>query len=150
MKGEPIVILMVEDNMDHAELILRCFDDHRLANKVFHVTDGEAALHYVYGSGPFTDRTVYPRPNLILLDLRIPKVDGLEVLTQIKQAETTKHIPVVILTSSENEKDLLSAYSNFVNSYVVKPLDYDKFMTLMEELNFYWLGWNRVPYDGSK
>ncbi len=85
-------------------------------------------------------------PSLILLDLRIPKIDGLQVLTQIKQNEDLKQIPVVVLTSSENEKDLLAAYHNYVNSYVVKPLNYAKFTKLMEELNFYWLGWNKVPY----
>jgi CheY-like chemotaxis protein len=144
--GEPIIILMVEDNLDHAELILRCFEEHRFVNKVFHVTNGEAALSYVQGTGEYDDRIKYPLPNLILLDLRIPKIDGLEVLSKIKQDENLKHIPVVILTSSENEKDLLAAYNSYVNSYVVKPLDYNKFMQLMKELNFYWLGWNKIPY----
>lgn len=146
MIGEPIIILMIEDNVDHAELILRCFEENHFANKIFHVTDGEAALHYLHGTGDFTDRGRYPLPNLILLDLRIPKIDGVEVLTQIKHDVKLKYIPVVILTSSESEKDLLAAYDNFVNSYVVKPLDYDKFIQLMKELKFYWLGWNKVPF----
>lgn len=141
---KPFAILMVEDNVDHAELMLRCFEEHKVANKVFHVADGEAALHYLHGTDGFSDRTIHPLPNLILLDLRIPKIDGLQVLAQIKQDEALKHIPVVVLSSSDNEKDLLAAYNNYVNSYVVKPLDYDKFMRLMEELNFYWLGWNKV------
>lgn len=145
MQGEPIVILMVEDNVDHAELILRCFEEHRIANRIVHVTDGEAALNYLQGEGEYSDRTANPLPSVILLDLRIPKVDGLQVLTQIKHDEELKHIPVVVLSSSENEKDILTAYKNYVNSYVVKPLDYDKFIRLMEELNFYWLGWNKGP-----
>lgn len=143
LKG-PIIILMVEDNVDHAELILRCFEENKIVNQVVHVTDGEAALHYLYGEDEFKDRKKYPLPNLMLLDLRIPKIDGLQVLEQMKQDENLKHIPVVVLSSSENEKDLLTAYKNYVNSYVVKPLDYDKFMGLMEELNFYWLGWNKT------
>lgn len=145
MQGEPIVILMVEDNVDHAELILRCFEEHRIANRIVHVTDGEAALNYLQGEGEYSDRAANPLPSVILLDLRIPKVDGLQVLTQIKHDEELKHIPVVVLSSSENEKDILTAYKNYVNSYVVKPLDYDKFIRLMEELNFYWLGWNKGP-----
>lgn len=144
MQKEPVGILMVEDNMDHAELILRCFEDNEIANRVFHVTDGEAALHYLYGTHNFEDREQYPLPKLILLDLRIPKIDGLQVLAQIKQAEDLKHIPVVVLSSSENEQDILTAYQNYVNSYVVKPLDYNKFMDLIQELNLYWLGWNKT------
>jgi len=146
MTGDQIVILMVEDNVDHAELILRCFEENSFFNKVFHVADGETALNYIYGAAGFKDRMRYPLPNLILLDLHIPKIDGLQVLKQIKQDQNLRHIPVVILTSSESEKDLLAAYNSFVNSYVVKPLDYDKFLQLVKELKFYWLDWNKIPY----
>ena len=146
MNGDPLVILLVEDNTDHAELIMRCFEEHRVANRVYHLSDGEIALHYLTGVADYADRTKYPLPHLILLDLRIPKIDGLQVLTQIKKDDLLRQIPVVVLSSSENEKDLLTAYENYVNSYVVKPLDFQKFMQLMEELNFYWLGWNKVPY----
>ncbi len=146
MNGDALVILLVEDNADHAELIMRCFEEHRVANRVYHLSDGETALHYLTGVAAYADRTQYPLPHLILLDLRIPKIDGLQVLTRIKKDDQLRQIPVVVLSSSENEKDLLTAYENYVNSYVVKPLDFQKFMQLMEELNFYWLGWNKVPY----
>lgn len=145
MMGEPLVILLVEDNTDHAELILRCFDEHRVINKVFHLPDGEVALNYINGVNEYADRTKYPMPNLILLDLRLPKIDGLHVLMHIKNNDEYKHIPVVILTSSENDKDVLTAYKNYVNSYLVKPMDYFKFNNLMNELGFYWLGWNKPP-----
>jgi CheY-like chemotaxis protein len=146
MKGEPIVILLVEDNSDHAELIMRCFEEHKIANKVYHLTDGEAAMNYLGGKNVYSDRNIYPMPNLILLDLRLPKIDGLQVLMNIRNTDYMKNIPVVILTSSENEKDIFSAYSNHVNSYLVKPVDYEKFNRLMDELGFYWLGWNKAPY----
>lgn len=146
MNGEPLVILLVEDNMDHAELILRCFEENRISNRVVHVTDGEAALNYLYGVDQFADRIEHPLPNLILLDLRLPKIDGLQVLLRVKQHERLKHIPVVVLSSSESEKDMIAAYDSYVNSYVIKPLDYERFISLMKELNFYWIGWNKVPY----
>jgi CheY-like chemotaxis protein len=146
MNGEPLVILLVEDNMDHAELILRCFEENRISNRVLHVTDGEAALNYLYGVEQFANRSEHPLPNLILLDLRLPKIDGLQVLLRIKQHERLKHIPVVVLSSSESEKDMIAAYDSYVNSYVIKPLDYERFISLMKELNFYWIGWNKVPY----
>ncbi|SEP47878.1 response regulator [Propionispora vibrioides] len=146
MNGEPLVILLVEDNMDHAELILRCFEENRISNRVLHVTDGEAALNYLYGVEQFANRSEHPLPNLLLLDLRLPKIDGLQVLLRIKQHERLKHIPVVVLSSSESEKDMIAAYDSYVNSYVIKPLDYERFISLMKELNFYWIGWNKVPY----
>ncbi|SHK06264.1 response regulator [Propionispora hippei] len=146
MNGEPLVILLVEDNLDHAELILRCFEENRISNRVLHVTDGEAALNYLYGVEQFANRSEHPLPNLILLDLRLPKIDGLQVLLKIKQHERLKHIPVVVLSSSESEKDMIAAYDSYVNSYVIKPLDYERFISLMKELNFYWIGWNKVPY----
>lgn len=145
MKGEPIKILLVEDNTDHAELILRSFNSHRIANRIFHVADGELAVDFIFGTGKFRDNEDVFKPNLILLDLRIPKIDGLEVLKLIKSTEKFKQIPVVILTSSEAEKDIFSAYNLQVNSYLTKPLDFAKFQQLMDDLGFYWLGWNVNP-----
>lgn len=142
---ESAVILIIEDNEDHAELIMRCFEEHQITNKAFHVADGEKALDFVFGRGEYQDRTKYPVPNLILLDLRIPKLDGLEVLKQVKRDERTKYIPVVILTSSSNEKDLLSAYDSYVNSYLVKPLTYEKYLKLINDLGQYWLEINNQP-----
>jgi len=143
MIGEPIKILLIEDNIDHAELVIRCFEKHRIMNSIYHVNDGEKAIDYLFGKNEFLNRAKFPIPNLILLDLRIPKIDGLEILTQIKSNDELKFIPVVVLSSSENEKDIHTAYSQYVNSYLVKPLDFDKFSSMMEELGFYWLGWNK-------
>jgi CheY-like chemotaxis protein len=138
--------LLIEDNPDHAELIARSFEDHRVANKLFHVTDGEAALDYLFRQGEYADPEKSPKPHVILLDLRLPKIDGQEVLRQIKVSDELKFVPVVVLTTSEAEKDVNSAYQNGANSYLAKPVDFDKFTQLMDDLGFYWLGWNRHPW----
>ncbi len=147
MQGEPSVILLVEDNLDHSELIQRCFREHLPTAAVYHVSDGEAALDYLFRrSGTVgADPQKSPRPHVILLDLRLPKVDGLEVLKVIKTDHDLRRIPVVILTSSEIEEDLVGAYDNHANSYLVKPVDFYKFTQLMNDLGLYWLGWNRHP-----
>jgi CheY-like chemotaxis protein len=145
MKENLVKILLVEDNYDHAELILRSFNSHRIANQVYHVADGEEAIDFIFGSGKFSSNPVSFLPNLILLDLRIPKIDGLEVLRMIKSSDLYKHIPVVVLTSSEAEKDIAKAYNLQANSYLAKPLDFNKFQQLMDDLGFYWLGWNVIP-----
>lgn len=145
MIGEPIFVMLVEDNLDHAELVMRTLEDHRIANKIRHFTDGQTALDYLLRRGEFHDPSATPRPHVILLDLRLPRVDGLEVLQTIKEDENLKAIPVVILTTSEAEKDVARAYYNHANSYLVKPLGYEEFRKLMEDLGFYWLGWNTHP-----
>jgi CheY-like chemotaxis protein len=145
MNGEPLIILLVEDNPDHAELIIRSFEEHRVANKIIHVQDGEAALDYLFQKGPYSSPESSPRPHVILLDLRLPKVDGLKVLEEIKASPDLRHIPVVALTTSESEKDMAGAYNRHVNSYLVKPVDFAKFSQLMDDLGFYWLAWNRNP-----
>jgi CheY-like chemotaxis protein len=142
MNAEPQEIMLIEDNLDHAELAMRSLKEHRVANVVRHFTDGESALDYLFHRNQFAG-TAAPRPMLILLDLRIPKVDGLEVLAQVKTSEETSTIPVVVLTTSEAERDLASAYQHHANSYVVKPVDFAKFGELMNDLGFYWLAWNR-------
>jgi CheY-like chemotaxis protein len=147
MEGEPLVILLVEDNPDHAELIKRSFQDHRLANKIYHVSDGEAALAYLFRQGEYADAGQSPRPHVILLDLRLPKIDGLGVLKEIKANEELRRIPVVIVTTSEAERDLAQAYDGHANSYLVKPVDFAKFTQLMTDLGFYWLGWNCFPWS---
>jgi len=146
MKGDPLNILLVEDNEDHAELVKRNFEQQRVANKITHLYNGEEALDYLFRRGAYED-SEHPVPNLILLDLRLPKIDGLSVLQQIKQSEDLRVIPTVVLTSSESDRDILSAYRNHVNSFLVKPLDFDKFSELMRELGMYWLGWNTNPYN---
>jgi CheY-like chemotaxis protein len=145
MNGEPLIILLVEDNPDHAELIVRSFEEHRIVNKIFHVLDGEAALDYLFHRRAYADPKSSPLPHVILLDLRLPKIDGLEVLKEIKSAPELRRIPVVALTSSESERDMVGAYNRHVNSYLVKPVDFEKFNKLMDDLGFYWLAWNRKP-----
>ena len=147
MDGEPLVILLVEDNPDHTELIMRSFQGHRVENKIYHVDNGEAAMDYLLRRGDFADLERSPRPHVILLDLRLPKMDGIEVLKRIKADKELSHTPVVILTTSDAEKDLVRAYEYNANSFLVKPVDFDRFDQLMNDLGFYWLAWNRTPVD---
>ncbi len=150
MKGQPFEILLVEDNADHAELIRRSFSANQVANRLNTVTDGQAALDYLFRQGRYTDPAANPRPDVILLDLRLPKVDGLEVLRQIKADEGLRNIPVVILTSSAADRDLTQAYARHANSYLVKPVSFKQFTELMADLGYYWLGWNRYPWEGAE
>lgn len=145
MMGEPVLVMLVEDNLDHAELVIRTLEDHRIANRIQHFSDGQTALDYLLRRGPYTDPENSPRPHIILLDLRLPRVDGLEVLQAIKADEDLQSIPVVILTTSEADKDVTRAYAHHVNSYLVKPVGFDEFSKLMNDLGFYWLGWNTNP-----
>jgi two-component system response regulator len=145
LTGEPLHILLVEDNEAHAELVIRGMRDQQVGNRIHHVVDGEQALDYLFLRGTFTDPVQHPRPNLVLLDLRLPRVDGLEVLRMIKTTPALLRIPVVILTSSDAEQDIAKSYDYHANSYVVKPLDFKTFTKLMKELGFYWLGWNAKP-----
>ena len=149
MKGEPLIILLVEDNPDHTELIVRSFQEYRVANQIYCVADGEAALDYLFRRGEYADPEDSPRPHVILLDLRLPRIDGMEVLKEVKADEQLRRIPVVILTTSEAEKDVVMAYDNHANSYLVKPVDFGKFTQLMDDLGFYWLGWNRKPWKSQ-
>lgn len=146
MNGEPLTILLVEDNPDHAELVMRNMEDFKVANSIIHVEDGEAALDYLYGRGTYADRKQFPMPHLMLLDLRLPKVDGLEVLKDIKGNVDLKALPVVILTTSDAERDLAMAYEYHANSYVTKPVCFDEFSQLLRDLGFYWLAWNKRPW----
>jgi CheY-like chemotaxis protein len=132
--GEPIDILLVEDNEAHAELVMRGLKDHRILNQVHHVPDGEAALQFLRREGKWSDPGTSPRPHVVLLDLRLPKVDGLEVLSEIKGDEALRSIPVVVLTTSEAERDVA----------LVKPVEFASFTKLMDDLGFYWLAWNKT------
>ncbi len=145
IKGEPIIIMLVEDDVGHAEIVRRNFEDCRVANRIVPVTDGQAALDYLFRVDGYTDTVAYPMPNMILLDLRLPKVDGLEVLRRIKADEHLRQIPVVVLTTSEAESDRTKAYGYGANSYLVKPVSFEKFAHLLEAFGFYWLAWNRLP-----
>jgi CheY-like chemotaxis protein len=145
VRGEPVVVLLVEDNADHAELVVRTLAEHRVANTVRHVRDGQSALDYLFHRGEYADAERSPRPHVVLLDLRLPGVDGIEVLKVIKGSEELRRIPVVVLTTSEAERDVARAYNNHANSYLVKPVGFEQFSKLMEDLGFYWLGWNTFP-----
>jgi two-component system, response regulator len=145
LTGDPLHILLVEDNEAHAELVIRGLRDQQVANRIHHVSDGEKALDYLFHRGAYTDPVQNPRPNLVLLDLRLPRVDGLEVLRIIKTTPDLLRIPVVILTSSDAESDIVKSYDYYANSYIVKPLDFKTFTKLMKDLGFYWLGWNSKP-----
>jgi CheY-like chemotaxis protein len=147
MVGEPILVMLVEDNVDHAELVIRTLEEHRIANSVRHFLDGQSALDYLFHRGEFTEQANSPRPHLILLDLRLPRVDGIDVLNAIKESGELKAIPVVVLTTSEAEKDVARAYYNHANSYLVKPVGFEEFKKLMDDLGFYWLSWNTNPYS---
>ncbi len=142
---EPLLVMLVEDNVDHAELVMRTLSEHSVPNRIFHVIDGQAALDYLFRRGDYADPGKSPRPHVILLDLRLPRVDGLEVLKTLKETEELRKIPVVVLTTSEAEKDVARAYSHHANSYLVKPVGYEEFVQLMNDLGFYWLGWNMRP-----
>lgn len=146
MTGEPLSILLVEDNPDHAELAIRNLDDAKIVNKVHHVQDGEEALDFLFNRGQYSNAVAYPRPHLVLLDLRLPKVDGLEVLKEVKSSDLLKTIPVVILTTSSAERDLAMAYEHHANSYVTKPVDFETFSSLLQDLGYYWLAWNKRPW----
>jgi len=144
MIGEQILIMLVEDNADHAELVIRTLESHHIPNRILHISDGETALDYLLRRNDFSDPQTSPRPHIILLDLRLPRVDGLEVLRMIKkEGDELRNIPVVVLTTSEAEKDVLRAYEYYVNSYLVKPVGYEDFNNLMHDLGGYWLGWNK-------
>ena len=146
MKGEPVVILLVEDDAAHAEIVRRNFEEFLVANRLIHVSDGEAALNYLYRRGEFADPEVSPRPSLVLLDLRLPKVEGLEILATVKADPQLARIPVVVLTTSSAESDMVRAYDHHANSYLVKPVELPAFVELMKTLGYYWLAWNEFPY----
>lgn len=139
MNANEVEILFVEDNPDDAELTLKALHKNKIVNKVFRVTDGEEALDFIFARGKFTDRNTNQKPKVILLDLKLPKISGIEVLKQLKANDETKVIPVVILTSSKEEMDIEKCYSLGANSYIIKPIAFDMFMKAISELGLYWL-----------
>ncbi|MHB8629934.1 MAG: response regulator [Aggregatilineales bacterium] len=139
-------VLLVEDNPDDEELALHAFTQRNLANEIHVVRDGAEALEFIFRTGAYAQRTNH-NPKVILLDLKLPKVDGLEVLRRVKSDPDTRTIPVVVMTSSREERDLVKAYDLGVNSYIVKPVDFEQFTVSMQELGFYWLLLNQQPSD---
>jgi len=140
-------ILLVEDNPDDVELTMRAFRKNNIANNVVVARDGVEALDYLFGRGAYADRNIKDTPRLILLDLKLPKVDGLQVLERLRADEHTKLTPVVILTSSKEEQDLISGYKTGANSYVRKPVDFNRFVEAVREIGLYWLLINEPPPD---
>lgn len=134
-----VEILLVEDNPNDAEMALRALKKNNLANNVLVVGDGEEALDFLYARGKFESRKINHRPKIILLDLKLPKVDGKEVLRVIKNDPEKKIIPVIVLTSSKEERDIVESYQLGVNSYIIKPVDFDKFVQSVKEIGLYWL-----------
>jgi CheY-like chemotaxis protein len=140
-----VEILLVEDNPTDAELCVRALKKSNLANKLVWVKDGAEALDFVFATGAYKDREVANGPRVILLDLRLPKVDGMEVLRRVKSDERTKTIPVVVLTSSKEDRDVAESYKLGVNSYISKPVEFDAFAKTVSELGLYWLLVNHPP-----
>ena len=140
-----VEILLVEDNPNDVELTIRALKKNNLANKVLVVTDGAQALDFIFHTGTYAGRGADNRPKIILLDLKLPKVNGIEVIRKIKSDKATKVIPIVVLTSSEEEKDVAESYGLGVNSYIVKPVDFDKFAKTVADIGLYWLLINKPP-----
>jgi CheY-like chemotaxis protein len=138
-------ILLVEDDANHAELVFRGLGEQLPHAQVIHLRDGQAALDYLFRRGYYADPARSPLPDLILLDLRLPLVDGLSVLEEIKRSPETRRVPAVVLTTSDAPKDLQHAYASHVNSYLVKPWDWEQFSRQVQDLGLYWVGWNRHP-----
>ncbi len=145
VSDSPIEILLVEDNMNDAELSLYALRKFKIANHIHHARDGAEALAYLYGEDNSKTVKMQTPPRLILLDLKLPKVDGLEVLRQLKSHHETRSIPVVVLTSSREERDIVETYQYGVNSYIVKPIDFEQFTEAVRDVGLYWLLLNQVP-----
>jgi CheY-like chemotaxis protein len=145
MNNTEVEILLVEDNMNDAEMTIRALSKNKIANNLIHVKDGASAIDFLFGRGEYSDRNVNKKPKVILLDLKMPKVDGLEVLRVIKSNNKTKKIPIVVLTSSKENPDIERSYELGANSYIVKPVEFDGFMKAVSDLGLYWLLLNQNP-----
>jgi CheY-like chemotaxis protein len=146
MANDNVEILLIEDNPNDAELTKRALQKHKLTNRLIHIKDGEEAEEFLFCKGKYNDRKMEVQPKLILLDLKLPKVDGLEILRMIRNNDKTKFIPVVVLTSSNEEKDMVESYKLGVNSYIEKPVEFDKFIKAVSDVGYYWLLLNRSLY----
>lgn len=142
-----VEVLLVEDNPDDVDLALLALEDHHVANRIQVVRDGAEALDFLFCRGDYAHRSPGNRPRVVLLDLKLPRVDGLEVLRQIRADARTRHIPVIMLTASQEEKDRIRSYENGANSYIVKPVDFDQFKEAISAIGYYWLLLNEPPPD---
>jgi two-component system response regulator len=140
-----VEILLVEDNMSDAEMTIRALKKNNLTNKLLHLKDGAEALDFIFAKGNYSDHKIENIPKVILLDLKMPKVNGIQVLQELKSDERTKKIPVVILTSSKEDPDIQECYRLGVNSYVVKPVQFEMFVKVVSELGLYWMILNQPP-----
>jgi len=145
MPNTEIEILLVEDSQQDAEMTTRALRKSNITNNLIHLKDGASALEFLFGKGQFEGRDTSKKPKVILLDLKMPKVDGIEVLASIKSNEITRQIPVVVLTSSNENPDIQKCYSLGVNSYIVKPVEFENFMKAISDLGLYWLLLNQPP-----
>ena len=143
--NDAIEILLVEDNANDVELTLHVLDKHNLANKIHVVRDGEEAMDFLFCRGAFSQRTFSNPPKMVLLDLKLPKVDGLEILRAIKSDPRTKALPVVVMTSSRQQRDMVESYHLGVNSYIQKPIHFGEFQEVVRQLGYYWLAVNQPP-----
>lgn len=143
--GSDVEILLVEDNPRDAEVAIRALKKHNFANSLIHVKDGQEALDWLFATGRYATRDINHPPKVILLDLKLPKVDGLEVLRAVRSDPRTRRIPIVVLTSSREEQDVVSSYDLGVNSYIVKPVDFENFSAAVVEAGHYWLLLNQEP-----
>jgi two-component system, response regulator len=150
MKTNQINILLVEDNPDDELLTLMAFRENNIRNEIIVARDGEEALDYLFGTGLHKDREVNFLPQMILLDLKLPKIDGLEVLQKIRSTAETRLLPVVILTSSREEMDIIKSYDLGANSYIRKPVDFEQFSEVIKQLGIYWLVINELPIKSKK
>ncbi len=142
---ESIEILLAEDNPHDAEMTLRSLRKHNLGNHVHWVKDGAEALDFIFCRGPYAARDLACPPKLVLLDIKMPKVDGIEVLRRLKEGPDTRSIPVVVMTSSNEERDVIESYRLGVNSYIVKPVQFESFLETVSKIGLYWVLMNRVP-----
>jgi CheY-like chemotaxis protein len=146
MKEQEIDILLVEDRHEDAELTMMGLRKHNLINEIKWVKDGEEALEYIFTEGRYFDRDINKKPKLILLDLKMPKVDGIEVLRKIRSDDRVKHIPIIILTTSKEDQDIVKAYNLNVNAYILKPVDFNAFVEAVKTMGMFWLLLNQRPY----
>jgi CheY-like chemotaxis protein len=147
MENYEVEILLIEDNPYEAELTMRSLKRSNLANKLKHIDDGAEAIDFIFSTGKYAGRTTPFNPKLILLDLKLPKVDGLEILRRLKAQDSTATIPVVVLTSSKEEKDIIESYRLGVNSYIVKPVQFESFTKAVNDVGLYWLLLNQNPFE---